>query len=332
MLKIRNALSALTAALLLCWMPAAAKAIPVDTLLALSVDVSGSTNRAEFELMVNGIADAFDSVGVQNAIAGGAEGSIAVSLYMWSSQGQEQDIAWTQVTAATAGQFASDVRALLSMPTQVTIDSPIGPIQVDSSSFGLPVFLEPYFLSATDNGMGGVNLSLSGGNGDGFGQTAVAQAIDFGVGLFGQGHGFTSSRSVIDVTGDGFENFDFNAAGCNDPSCQVPGVIYDPLTGSPIFDPDTYFEFVSAARDAAEAAGIVINGLPILTDVSDLDQFYADYVVTGAGAFVEPAINFSDFANAFETKLTQEIVPEPTASVLLIVALGGLASRARRRA
>ena len=330
-----HALRVLLATTLLGLAPVAASATAVDAMVALSLDVSGSTDHTEFELMVNGIADAFDTVGVQDAIANGTDGRIAVSLYMWSSQGQEQDIFWTEVTAATAGAFANTVRGLLAAPTQLMVNTSAGTITLNASTFGLPSFLEPYTLTVTDDGMGGVSFSLAGGSGDGSGFTAVADAIDFGVGLFGQSHGFTTTHSVIDVTGDGFENFDFDAAGCNatpGTGCHNPGIIYDPLTGSPIFDPDTYFQFVSDARDAADASGIIIDGLPVLTDVSDLDTFYANYVITGVGSFVQPAVDFTDFATAFETKLTLEIVPEPGVTLLLGIGLGAFATRSRRRA
>ena len=330
------ALRVLVATALLGFAPAGANAIAVDSLVNLSVDVSGSTDRAEFELMINGIADAFDSPGVQNAIANGPNGRIGVTLYMWSSAGQEQDIFWTEVMAGTAAAFANTVRSLLDPVTSITfLGTSAGDVTVNSSDFGFMQWLEPFTLTLTDDGMGGLGFNLSGGTGDGNGFTAVSDAIDFGVGLFGQAHGFTSMRSVIDITGDGYENFDFDPAGCSSPpgmGCQNLGNVFGMLAGSDIFDPDTYFTFTAASRDAAAAAGVIINGLPILTDVSDLDTFYANQVITGAGAFVQPAASFSDFATAFQTKLTQEIVPEPGIVLLLGIGLGALGLRSRRSA
>ena len=75
---------------------------------------------------------------------------------------------------------------------------------------------------------------------------------------------------------------------------------------------------VEDARDQAVAAGIVINGLPILNDRPqpfqlptpmdvDLDGYYADHVVGGPGAFVLPAKDFTDFRLAILNKLIREI-------------------------
>jgi hypothetical protein len=310
----------------------AAAVTEVDALLALGIDVSGSTARSEFELMVNGIADAFDTAAVQNAIAAGPNGRIAVTLYMWNGEGQDQDLLWTEVDASSAGAFASQVRGLLDPIPSITVDLGGGPITLTPTDFGqmLPHWLEPFFVNVS-----GSSVSLGGGTGDGFGFTAIADAMDFGAGLFGQPHDFTSSRRLIDIAGDGFENVDFDVAGCT-PSgainCANPGFVVDPLFPSQITDPDTYFRFVTAARDAVAAAGIGINGLPILTDVSDLDQFYASYVVSGAGAFVLPASGFDAFAAGFEQKLTQEIVPEPGLPGLLSLAALAAGALARRAA
>ena len=55
------------------------------------------------------------------------------------------------------------------------------------------------------------------------------------------------------------------------------------------------------------AAGIVINGLPILTDDPNLDDYYEDYVIGGTGAFVIPARNFAAFGRAITAKLLREV-------------------------
>jgi hypothetical protein len=72
------------------------------------------------------------------------------------------------------------------------------------------------------------------------------------------------------------------------------------------------------ARDEALAAGITINGLPIINDrpnfggmpERDLDLFYRDHVIGGPGAFLIVAENFSSFANAILNKLIREIAGE----------------------
>ncbi len=69
----------------------------------------------------------------------------------------------------------------------------------------------------------------------------------------------------------------------------------------------------SLPRQAADALGIVINGLPILTytDVAsyDLDTYYREKIIHGPGAFVEIADDYDDFARAFLRKLRRELTP-----------------------
>jgi hypothetical protein len=64
------------------------------------------------------------------------------------------------------------------------------------------------------------------------------------------------------------------------------------------------------ARDEAVKMGIRINGLPILTLEPDLDQYYRQSVIGGPGAFVIPARNYDQFADAILRKLIAEISQE----------------------
>ncbi|MBI3506772.1 MAG: DUF1194 domain-containing protein [Proteobacteria bacterium] len=103
--------------------------------------------------------------------------------------------------------------------------------------------------------------------------TAIGAAIDHARGLFGQCP-FASLRRVIDVSGDGSNN---------------------------------QGRLARYARDEAVAAGIGINGLPILTDEPNLDSVYRQEVIGGPGAFVVPIRRFADFAAAIAHKLFREI-------------------------
>ena len=91
----------------------AAHAVPVDLELQLLVDVSGSVNSSEFALQAQGYADAFRSAEVQNAIAGGQIGSIAVQLVFWSGSSQQAiGVDWVQLSsAADANSFADAILA-----------------------------------------------------------------------------------------------------------------------------------------------------------------------------------------------------------------------------
>jgi hypothetical protein len=105
------------------------------------------------------------------------------------------------------------------------------------------------------------------------GGASISGAIDYALRLFPESL-FAGERRVIDVSGDGANN-----------------------NGRP----------AGAARDAAVAAGIVINGLPILALEPDLDLYYRNNVVGGAGAFVVAVDSFEHFGDAILNKLITEI-------------------------
>ena len=105
------------------------------------------------------------------------------------------------------------------------------------------------------------------------GGTSISGAIDYASTLFPKSP-FRASRRVIDVSGDGSNN-----------------------RGRP----------VTFARDEAVAAGIGINGLPILALEPDLDRYYYDSVIGGPGAFVVAAQDYETFADAILKKLITEI-------------------------
>ena len=89
-------------------------------------------------------------------------------------------------------------------------------------------------------------------------------------------------RRVIDVSGDGANN------------------------AGPLVVP---------TRDDVLAAGITINGLPIMLkrpyigtmDIENLDVYYEDCVIGGPGAFVIPIREREKFIEATRTKLVLEI-------------------------
>ena len=54
---------------------------------------------------------------------------------------------------------------------------------------------------------------------------------------------------------------------------------------------------------------MTINGLAILTDTKDLDDYFRTDVIAGNGAFVIAAIDYLDFARAIHLKLLRELTP-----------------------
>jgi hypothetical protein len=108
------------------------------------------------------------------------------------------------------------------------------------------------------------------------GGTSLSGAIDFAMTLLPKSP-FRGERQVI-VSGDGSNN-----------------------RGRP----------AASARDEAVKAGVVINGLPILSIEPDLDSYYRDNVIGGPGAFVIAAANYEKFAEAIRDKLVNEIAANP---------------------
>jgi hypothetical protein len=112
-------------------------------------------------------------------------------------------------------------------------------------------------------------------------RTSIAGALRFAKPLFDDS-GFKGLRRVIDVSGDGTNN---------------AGPLVVPM------------------RDDVLAAGITINGLPIMLkrpyvgslDIEDLDVYYEDCVIGGPGAFVIPIREREKFIEATRTKLVLEI-------------------------
>ena len=105
--------------------------------------------------------------------------------------------------------------------------------------------------------------------------TSISSALQYSAGLF-EGDG---TRRVIDISGDGPNN-----AGGK----------------------------VTEARDAAVAAGIVINGLPVLISPAQnyptLDRYFTDCVIGGEGAFALPVLSVGDLGEAIRMKLLRELL------------------------
>jgi len=60
-------------------------------------------------------------------------------------------------------------------------------------------------------------------------------------------------------------------------------------------------------RDVAVASGVVINGLAVVNEESDLVAHYAAEVIGGLGSFVMDCADYADFAEAIARKLVREM-------------------------
>ena len=116
-------------------------------------------------------------------------------------------------------------------------------------------------------------------------RTSISEALAVATDLIAE-NGYEGIRKVIDVSGDG---------------------------------PNNQGRIVTAARDRAIAAGITINGLPLMLkrsansyfDLPNLDEYYATCVIGGGGAFLVPVRDIEAFGEAVRRKLVLEIAGGP---------------------
>lgn len=112
--------------------------------------------------------------------------------------------------------------------------------------------------------------------------TAIGAAIADAVERI-ETNNYTAPRRIIDISGDGPQNQGISLAD---------------------------------ARAQADAARIIVNGLPVMSDRPgrwirpvevNLDAYFTENVVTGPGAFVHPARTADEFRAAILRKMTLEI-------------------------
>lgn len=96
---------------------ASVSAIDVDTELLLLVDVSGSVDTSEYNLMMDGYEAAFRNSSVVSAIQGGDTGAVAISLVFWSGSAQQSvGVNWMLVNDSTSANAFADAIAATSRP------------------------------------------------------------------------------------------------------------------------------------------------------------------------------------------------------------------------
>lgn len=111
-------------------------------------------------------------------------------------------------------------------------------------------------------------------------RTSISSVLELGtVMLESSDKDITSSRKVIDVSGDG---------------------------------PNNWGHHMQPVHDRTVANGIVINGLPVMDERAngyfpDLDKYYAACVAGGRGSFVIVVRNYRDYSAGMRRKLVLEI-------------------------
>ena len=128
-------------------------------------------------------------------------------------------------------------------------------------------------------------------------QTSISSGIELAARMI-EDNDFEGMKKVIDVSGDG---------------------------------PNNEGRRVDQVRDEVVAKGIIINGLPIVTEADkfdvyylpDLDRYYAGCVIGGPGAFIQVANGFADLARALRRKLVLEISDAARRDPLLVRVAAG---------
>ncbi len=220
-------------------------------------------------------------------------------------------VVWPIGFARAQDKFAVDLELILAIDVSGSVDAFEARLQRDGY---VAAFLDPVIINAIPTGPLG-RIAVTYFEWSGFGQTvrttgwillssvedaqafatrldqaplvrgrftSISGAIGYSLALFPESP-YRGPRRVIDVSGDGPNN-----------------------TGP----------HVDFARDEALKNGITINGLPIINDrlqpfglpqMPDLDLYYENCVIGGAGAFIVVAESFVDFGSAIRRKLILEI-------------------------
>ncbi|MEM9332334.1 MAG: DUF1194 domain-containing protein [Pseudomonadota bacterium] len=121
-------------------------------------------------------------------------------------------------------------------------------------------------------------------------RTSISGGLEFAATLF-DGNGFASNRRIIDVSGDGPNN-----------------------QGRPVL----------MSREEVLQKGIIINGLPLMTEegaggflsIRDLDAYYTNCVIGGPGSFMLPVLSWEQFPTAVRQKLVLELAAYDPAPVI----------------
>lgn len=113
------------------------------------------------------------------------------------------------------------------------------------------------------------------------GATAIGEGIAAALRAIG-GNDIEAARAVVDVSGDGRESV-----------------------------AREFTVLVGQARAMALSRGVVINGLAIQNEVSDLADYYRRNVQAGPDSFVMATKDYEDFAEAMRLKLLREIEYRP---------------------
>jgi len=226
---------------------------------------------AVFSLLVPARYAAAENVDLELVLAMDTSGSISVADYLLQLKGTAQAFRDPAIqTAITSGPYGKIAVSVLlwSDASFPKINSGWFVLDSAGAANSFADFVE-VFRVINDN-----TIDV-GGRGTGIG-AGIQEALK----LLDQNQ-HLGQRRVIDVSGDGIE--------------------------TKFWFPTSFMQ-IQEARTLADANGVIINGLPILSErFPNLDDYYRTKVITGPGSFVVTAKDFQSFGTAIRQKLLREI-------------------------
>lgn len=167
-------------------------------------------------------------------------------------------------------------------------------------------FVTKFMTANRNSGRNKIKFGSSGGWTTTGGGTDIKLAIDSAKNSL-LNNSYNGDALVVDVSGDGVsDDTPYSGSGNEDGECPH----------------DHFCPPLEAARDAALAAGITINGLPIVNNQNtsqlthEIDKHYEQLVIVGEDSFIEVANDFGNFATAAKKKILFEISETLVASAV----------------
>jgi hypothetical protein len=142
-------------------LPARAQSVDVDLALVLAIDCSFSVDTSEFRLQMQGLGQALRRKEIHNAIAQGAMGRIAISVFQWSDdRSQLIVVPWTIIDGpaaalALAAQLETMPRKLAEGGTSISSAMRFAAAMLQAA----PMRAERYVMDISSDGRNNIGVS-----------------------------------------------------------------------------------------------------------------------------------------------------------------------------
>jgi len=160
----------------------ASPALACETALVLAVDVSGSISDREYDLQINGIADA---LGDPDIVAALVEGQDALAIVQWSGGGR-QTVALPWAALTTADQVAGLAEKIRALPRPWNTATAIGEaIHVSLAQFADAPQCQRQVIDVSGDGVenDGMTLPAARAEAEAAGVTVNGLAVEVGGGV-----------------------------------------------------------------------------------------------------------------------------------------------------